>query len=67
MARPHLLGHAGAAEHIAALEHADAQAGAGQVGGGGEAVVPAADDDRVKGRVVSVRAHARAPYAILIL
>ena len=48
LARPHLLGHAGAAEDVAALEHAHAQAGARQVGRGGQPVVPAADDDRVE-------------------
>ena len=47
LARPHLLGHAGAAEDVAALEHAHAQARAREVGGGGEPVVAAADDDRV--------------------
>ena len=41
------LERAGAAEPLAALEHEDALAGLGEVGGGGEAVVAAADDDRV--------------------
>ena len=43
------LGHGRAAEHVAALEHEHLLAGAGQVGGGDEAVVAAADDDRVVG------------------
>jgi hypothetical protein len=56
-----LLGHAGAAEQVAALEHADPQAGAGQIRGGGEAVVAAADDDRVEVRVMAVAGtHRRA-------
>ena len=38
---------AGAAELVAALEHEHRLAGLGEVGGGGEPVVPAADDDRV--------------------
>ena len=54
-------------EDVAPLEHAHAQAGAGQVGGGGQAVVAAADDDRVIHRVVSVGAHGPAPYSILTL
>ncbi len=41
------LQRAGAAEPLAALEHEHAAPGPGQVGGGGEAVVAAADDDRV--------------------
>ena len=62
LAGPQLLGHARAAEDVARLEDAHAQAGARQVGGGGEAVVPAADDDRVVVRPAAVavaveRAH----------
>jgi DHA2 family methylenomycin A resistance protein-like MFS transporter len=47
VAGPDLLGDARAAEDLAALEHADVEAGAGQIGGGGQAVVAAADDDGV--------------------
>ncbi len=42
-----LLGHRGAAEHGAPLEHERPQARAAEVGGGGEAVVAAADDDGI--------------------
>ena len=38
-----------AAEHLAALEHTHAQAGAREIGGGGEPVVACSDDDRVVG------------------
>jgi hypothetical protein len=38
---------AGAAEALAALQHEDALTGASKVGGGGEAVVAAANDDGV--------------------
>ena len=41
------LERAGAAEPLASLEHEDPLAGLGEVGGGGEAVVAAADDHRV--------------------
>ncbi len=44
---PQLLGHAGAAEDLARLEHAGAQAGALQVGGRGERVVAASYHDDV--------------------
>jgi hypothetical protein len=59
MARPQLLGDAGAADHVAALEHADAHAGAREVGGGGQPVVAGADDDRVEpgAGAVAVRGH----------
>ena len=50
-----LLGDGRAAEHVAALEHDHAHAGAGEVRGRDQAVVPAADHDRV----VALR-HARA-------
>jgi MFS transporter len=45
IAGPELLGDARAAEHVAALEHADVEPRAGQVGGRGERVVAPADDD----------------------
>jgi hypothetical protein len=54
LAGPQLLGHARAAEDVARLEDAHAQAGAREVGGRGEAVVPAADDDRVVVRPAAV-------------
>jgi hypothetical protein len=62
LAGPQLLGHARAAEDVARLEDAHAQTGAREVGGRGEAVVPAADDDRVVVRPAAVtvavgRAH----------
>jgi fumarylacetoacetase-like protein len=41
------LQRAGAAEPLAALEHQHAAAGLGEVGGGGQPVVAAADDDHV--------------------
>src|SRR6185369_15491562 len=43
-----LLGHCGAAQHGAALEHADGKARGREIGGAGEAVMPAADDDGVE-------------------
>ena len=46
-AGPQLLGHAGAADEVAALEHLHVEARARQVGGGDQAVVAGADDDRV--------------------
>jgi hypothetical protein len=52
-----LLGDAAAAHDLAPLEHQRAQAGAGEVRGGGEAVVAGADDDRIPG--VGGRRHAR--------
>jgi hypothetical protein len=54
LAGPQLLGHARAAEDVARLEDAHAQTGAREVGGRGEAVVPAADDDRVVVRPAAV-------------
>jgi hypothetical protein len=42
-----LLGDRGAADDGAALEHDGALAGASEIGGRNEAVVPAPDDDRV--------------------
>ena len=42
-----LFGDGGAAEHVPALEHEHLASRAGQVGGAGQPVVPAADDDRV--------------------
>ena len=46
-ARHDLLGDGSAAEDVPALEHDDAQPGACQVRAADEAVVAAADDDRV--------------------
>ena len=43
-----LLGDRGAAQHGAALEHADGKTRGREIGGAGEAVVPAADDDGVE-------------------
>ena len=48
-AREELLGDRRAAEHVALLEDEGPQAGAGEVGRAHEAVVAAADDDRVVG------------------
>jgi hypothetical protein len=45
------LGHDRAADHGILLDHDDAQAGAGQVGGAGEPVVAGADDGDVVGIV----------------
>jgi hypothetical protein len=56
VARPQLLGDAGAAEDVAALEHAHAPAREGEVRGGGQPVVSAADDDGVE--VGDAGAHA---------
>ena len=42
-----LFGDRRAAEHVAALEHEHLPPGAGQICGRGQAVVAAADDDRV--------------------
>ena len=42
-----LLGDRGAAEHLAAFEHQRTQPGAREIGAAGQAVVAAADDDRV--------------------
>ena len=39
--------HRGAADHLAALDHLDAQSGHRQIGRAGEAIVPRADDDNV--------------------
>ena len=50
----HLFGDGGAAEHVPPLEHEHLASRAGEVGGAGQAVVPAADDDRVvtHGRII---------------
>ncbi len=48
-----LLGHRGAAQHGAALEHADAKARGREIRGAGEPVVPAADDDGVEACVAA--------------
>jgi hypothetical protein len=50
VAGPQLLGDAGAAEDVAALEDAHAHAGAREVRARGQPVVAAADDDRVEAR-----------------
>ena len=50
-ARPQLLGDRRATDEVAALEDERAQPGLGQVGAVGQAVVAAADDDRVVGPV----------------
>src|SRR5207237_7452413 len=47
-----LLGDAGAADDVAALKHQDAQAGAGEVAGSHEPVVPGTDQDGVVTRWV---------------
>ena len=47
------LGHGGAADRLAALDHLHAQAGHREIGRAGEAVMPRADDDDV--RLVHVR------------
>jgi hypothetical protein len=60
LAGPQLLGHARAADDVARLEHARPQAGALQVRGGGEAVVPRLHDDRDEVRSGAVAAHAAA-------
>ena len=44
---PQLLGDRGAADEVAALEDEHLQAGLGEVGAVDQAVVAAADDDRV--------------------
>ncbi len=49
VAVPHLFGHRGAAEDVPALEHEDVEAGAGEVGGTGQPVVPAAHHYDVAG------------------
>ena len=46
-----LLGNAGTAEHVAALDQQDLLAGAAKIVGGNEAIMAAADDDRVIGGV----------------
>ena len=46
-ARPNLFGDRGATQDVAALEDNDLQPGAGKVSGAGQAVMAAADDDRV--------------------
>ena len=51
LAGPYLLGHARAAEQVAPLQHAHAQARAREIRGRCEAVVAAADDDRVEVRI----------------
>ena len=47
VAGPQLLGDARAAEHVAALEHADVEARTGEIGGRREPVVTASDDDGI--------------------
>ena len=42
------LGHGGAADHLAALDHFHAQAGHREIGRAGEAVMPRPDDDNVR-------------------
>ena len=42
------LGHRGAADHLAALDHLHAQARHGEIGRAGEAVVARPDDDNVR-------------------
>ncbi len=44
-ARKHFFGDRGAAQHMTALEHQNFLAGARQIGGGGKAVMPPANDD----------------------
>ena len=56
IARHDLLGHGGAAEHVPALQDEHAPAGPREIGGTGQPVVAAADDDRVPG--FSRAAHA---------
>src|SRR6266542_6284458 len=51
-ARKDLLGRAGATDDVPPLEHEDIEASPGEVGRGDEAVVPAADDDRIVGRLI---------------
>ena len=46
-ARMEFLGHRGAADHLAALDHLHAQAGHREIGRASEAVMPRADDDNV--------------------
>ena len=41
------LGHRGAADHLAPLDHLDPQPGHREIGRAGEAVMPRADDDDV--------------------
>src|SRR5690606_38256828 len=64
-ARVELLGHGGAADHPAPLQHPDLQPGRGQVGGADQAVVAAADDQDVVVRLMHARivraARARPP------
>jgi hypothetical protein len=42
------LGHRGAAERLAALDHLHAQAGHREIGGAGEAVMARPDDDNIR-------------------
>ena len=42
------LGHGGAADHLAALDHLHAQAGHREIGRAGEAVMPRTNDDNVR-------------------
>ena len=62
-----LLGDRGAAEHVPALEHEHLAARARQVGGAGQPVVAAADDDRVVSSRLSMsqRRIARRPAPIV--
>ena len=62
-AGPQLLGHARAADDVAPLEHLDVEAGAREVGGGDQAVVAGADDDRVAHRAVQAHAGHRTTSA----
>ena len=70
-ARVDLLADAGAAEDMALFEDQDLLAGAGQVGGGGQAVVATADDDGVPGASAGGAAgdldFARSPGAFLVV
>ena len=56
-----LLGEGGAADVLVALQDADVVAGARQVAGGDEPVVPAADDHRIVGIARSLIRHLDSP------
>ena len=60
-AGPQLLGHARAADDVAALEDLHVEPGARQVGGGDQAVVAGADDDRVRQRALAAAGRPNRP------
>lgn len=56
-ARDEFFGNGSTANEVAPLENGDREAGAGQIGGGGETVVAAADHKRIPFPLLEQRAR----------